>query len=63
MPTIDYVKYSPKFGTSCLICGAFVELSDLHKVPQICDSCKETIIFIKAHRREIEQIILKEVER
>lgn len=63
MPTIDYAKYSPKFGTSCLICGEFVELDDIHRSVQVCESCKETIIFIKAHRRKIEQIISKEVER
>lgn len=49
-----------KIGTSCMICGQFVELdTPFSSRPQICDDCKEIIQFVKQNRSAIEKILKK----
>ena len=36
-----------KFTTPCLICGEGVEISSYITTAQICDNCKDAILFLK----------------
>jgi hypothetical protein len=47
MPTIKINKEDYRVGTSCLICGEFVELNPLEQhanTVKICDKCKKAVM-------------------
>ena len=49
-----------EFGTSCICCGEFIKLpwpNYRGSENYLCSSCKDTIMFVKANRSKLEEIL------